>query len=206
MPKERHISSYREKIRLSFHPIGEPNATFGPYLGIRYEASGPIDAGVLVRDMVGHCYLWDDVERIYGEGARDGGVRLEKLGYVRLVCKTGKLPRLDDMSVIGSGFELETDLSVTPPMGRVGFLVRVETGEVYSEYFGHRSIGMWDTANMSGYVWNVSRECVNTYKLGNGMGPVDLRRPCFYELYKGEKSRRRIVYIAKILSERQAST
>ena len=60
MPKERHISSYREKIRLSFHPIGEPNATFGPYLGIRYEASGPIDAGVLVRDMVGHCYLWDD--------------------------------------------------------------------------------------------------------------------------------------------------
>lgn len=87
--------------------------------------------------------FWD-MEKTYGDwvGIRHEG--LGALGYVRIVCPPGTLSiTLGDKKNFSKAFRLDRDLFWLPPEDRLCFIVRVETGEVYPEYYGANWENYW---------------------------------------------------------------
>ena len=93
--------------------------------------------------------LFDNLDNVYGDNAYLDSRRCGfRFGYVRVyrVSTDTRVASLDDLPAIRKQFRLERNLRSLPPEDRDSFIVRVDTMEVYPEYFGaHWKDHCWDS-------------------------------------------------------------
>lgn len=83
--------------------------------------------------------LFDNLDSIYGDDAYSLSRRCGlQFGYVRVyrASTDTRLASLDDLPAIRKQFRLERNLRSLPPEDRDSFIIRVDTMEVYPEYYG----------------------------------------------------------------------
>ena len=93
---------------------------------IHYEADGHPAGFTVVRTVWGYCVALDGFVGDHRGTTLGAELDLAKLGYVRLWRRRG------------DKFQLEHNLTITPPVEAEAYIVCPYTGEVYPEYYGRR--------------------------------------------------------------------
>ena len=159
LSKKSELDSSLTVVEADLHDdCGGPSA-YEDWTAIRYSAQG-VSEGMtpILRDEGDSHYKHlraNKSESVYGVDVSDGdAVDLAKLGYVRVYfnSREGYKPPyyFSDPDAIRRAFTLERDFTVTSPSGHDSFIIRMESGEVYSEYYG---------PNWKNHIWDgYSRE------------------------------------------------